>query len=145
MISVYFVKDRPKILAAFLISIVLLMIGTVQAQQLTDDINAAEQLWAETWTKGDKETYRKLLTGDFTWTYVTGEVIDKSQAVERLNPFTIPENSKTINEYGDTAVVYGTASLRFRDRPITERFVRIWIKNSDGLWQVVLFQATEIQ
>ena len=116
-----------------------------QAQQLTDDIESAERLWAESWTQGDKDVYRRLLAEDFTWTYVTGEVIDKEEAIARLSPFTIPENSKTINEYDGTAVVYGTASLNFRGRPITERFVRVWIKNEDGQWQVVLFQATEIQ
>jgi len=117
----------------------------VQAQELTGNIESAERLWGETWTKGDKEAYRRLLAEDFTWTYVTGEVIDKDEAIARLNPFTIPENSKTINEYDGTAVVYGTASLNFRGRPITERFVRVWIRNEDGRWQVVLFQATEIQ
>ena len=75
---------------------------------------------------------------------MTGQVIDKARAVEALRAFTLSENSKTINVYGNAAVVYGTASLNFRGRPITERFVRIWIKNEAGEWQLVLFQATEI-
>ena len=132
----------------FLIALATFLIAAaspVQAQELTGDIESAERRWGETWTKGDKDTYRRLLAEDFTWTYVTGEVIDKDQAIAALNPFTIPENSKTINEYDRTAVVYGTASLNFRGRPITERFVRVWIKNEDGQWQVALFQATEIQ
>ncbi len=133
------------ILPTFLIVFSITAVCPLKAQELTGDIECAERLWAETWKKGDKETYRKLLADDFTWTYETGEVIDKDEAVSRHNPFTIPENSKTINEYGGTAVVYGTASLDFQGRPITERFVRVWIRNQDGWWQVVLFQATEIQ
>jgi ketosteroid isomerase-like protein len=112
-------------------------------QEQTSDINEAETMWADAWTNGDKDTYRALLADEFTWTYVTGQAIDKEQAIEALNPFTIPEQSKTINVYGNTAVVYGTATLNFRGRPITERFVRIWVRKEAG-WQVVLFQATEI-
>jgi ketosteroid isomerase-like protein len=133
------------ILRSMLIACLVLGASLAQAQELIGDIESAERLWGETWTKGDKDTYRRLLSDDFTWTYVDGEVIDKEEAIARLNPFTIPENSKTINEYDGAAVVYGTASLNFRGRPITERFVRVWTKNEDGEWQVVLFQATEIQ
>ncbi len=115
-----------------------------QSLELPSDIHAAEELWATVWTNGDKATYRSMLAEEFTWTFVTGQVNGKEQAVEALNAFTIPENSKTVKVYGNTAVVYGTARLNFRGRPITERFVRIWVKNADGQWQVVLFQATEI-
>ena len=117
----------------------------VEAQELLSEVNLAEQSWGLAWTNGDKLAYGDLLADEFTWTYVTGLVIDKEEAISRLNPFTIPENSKTIQVYGNTAVVYGTASLMFQGRPITERFVRIWNKNESGKWQAVLFQATEIQ
>ena len=115
------------------------------AQAPTDEITRAEEMWASAWTNGDKAAYTDLLSDEFTWTYITGRVIDKNQAVDALNPFTIPEDSKTIRVYGDTAVVFGTASLVFEGRPITERFVRMWVRNETGRWQAVLFQATEIE
>lgn len=135
----------PKGFGAALLLAMAVSLSTIsQAQELASDINEAEKMWATAWTNGDKETYRALLADEFTWTYVTGRVIDKEQAVEALNAFTILETSKIINVYGNAAVVYGTASLNFRGRPITERFVRVWVKNETGQWQVVLFQATEI-
>ena len=130
--------------AALLLASGVSIPSIAQSQELASDIDEAEELWATVWTNGDKETYRAMLAEEFTWTFVTGQVNGKEQAVEALNAFTIPENSKTVNVYGNTAVVYGTASLNFRGRPITERFVRIWVKNAAGRWQVVLFQATEI-
>jgi ketosteroid isomerase-like protein len=130
---------------AVLIALSTMIASLGQAQGLNSDIQEAERSWGDAWTRGDREAYRELLHDDFTWTYVTGEVVDKDESVARLIPFTIPEDSKTIREYGGTAVVYGTASLNFRGRPITERFVRIWVRDEQGLWRVVLFQATEIQ
>ena len=139
------ISSTRRYCAALLIALIVSIPTQLRGQELLSDIDEAEKMWANAWTNGDKETYRELLADEFTWTYITGKVIDKDQAVDALNRFTIPENTKTINEYGNTAVVYGTASLDFRGRPITERFVRIWVKNEAGRWQVVLFQATEIQ
>ena len=121
-----------------------LLLSAAQAST-EEEIAAAEEKWAAAWTNGDKTAYSELLADEFTWTYVTGRVIDKSQAVDALSPFTIPETSKTIHVYDNSAVVYGTASLVFQGRPIVERFVRIWVKNEAGSWQAVLFQATEIE
>ena len=135
------IARNPVVLVVWTIVIPILSI----AQSPADDIAAAERLWADTWTNGDKAGYRELLADEFTWTFVTGRVMDKNQAVAALSAFTIPETSKTIHVYADSAVVYGTASLDFQGRPIDERFVRVWVKNEGGRWQVVLFQATEIE
>ena len=134
-----------KLAALALAPMLLVSVTGLAAQALADDIEVVERLWDEIVAKGDKDAYRRLLADEFSWTYVTGEVIDKDEAVERLTPFALPEVSKQIREYGDTAVVYGTASLTFQGRPITERFVRVWARNEAGDWQAVLFQATEIQ
>ena len=60
-------------------------------------------------------------------------------------PYGLHRLGVTMHVYADSAVVYGTASLDFQGRPIDERFVRVWVKNEAGRWQVVLFQATEIE
>ena len=93
--------------------LILLYSNQVGAQQLDAEVNLAEQSWSSAWSNGDTSAYRELLADEFTWTYVTGLVIDKEEAINRLNPFTITENSKTIRIYGNTAVVYGTVSLMF--------------------------------
>lgn len=125
--------------------LILLYSNNAGAQELLAEVELAEQSWASTWINGDKSAYRELLADEFTWTYITGIVIDKEEAINRLNPFDVTENSKKIQIYGNTAVVYGTASLMFQGRSIIERFVRFWIKNENGKWKAVLFQATEIQ
>ena len=94
---------------------------------------------------GDQTTYDKLLTDDFTWTYVSGRVISRQQMIEAIGPVEIKESDKAIRVYEDSAVVTGIASLTARGRPLTERFVRVWIKDTDGKWQLAYFQATEIE
>ena len=143
-------ENHPKLVFSRLLTtiplfLMLLYSNEAGAQQLDAEVNLAEKSWSSAWSNGDKSAYRELLADEFTWTYITGLVIDKEEAINQLNPFTITENSKTIQIYGNTAVVYGTVSLMFQDRPINERFVRIWVKNESGRWQAVLFQATEIQ
>jgi len=139
------VRRRAPSVAAWTLPFALLLGGPAGAQEQAEraDVEAAERLWSDAWTNGDKDTYRHLLAEEFTWTYITGRVIGKDEAIEALDPFVVTESSKTIHLYGDTAVVYGIARLTFRGRPITERFVRVWVK-SEGRLRAVLFQATEI-
>jgi len=136
------------LLKPLLFSLLLIVFGPsayAQAQALTGDIEDAERRWDDVTARGDKDRYRQLLAEEFRWTYVTGEVIDKEEAITRLNPYTLEQVSKQFLKYRDSAVVYGTARLNFQGRPLNERWVRFWARNREGQWQAVYFQATEIQ
>jgi ketosteroid isomerase-like protein len=108
-------------------------------------IEDVEQRWNSAIAGGDQSTYNQLLADDFTWTFVSGSVINRQQTIESIGPVEIDEQEKTIREYENTAVVTGIASLIARGRPLTERFVRVWVKSEDGAWQLAYFQATEIE
>ena len=114
------------------------------AQDLMLEIENMERMWMSAIADGDRTTYDKLLTEDFTWTYVSGRVIGREQTIEAIGPVAITETDKSIRVYKDSAVVTGIASLEVQGRPLTERFVRVWINGPDGQWRLVFFQATEI-
>ena len=104
-----------------------------------------ERKWASAIARGDQSTYDQLLASDFSWTFVSGRVINRQQMIESIGPVEIEVRDKTIREYENSAVVTGIASLIARGRPLTERFVRVWVKGKDGAWQLAYFQATEIE
>jgi len=115
---------------------------TLAAQAIRDEVTRAEEAWVQARINGDKESYGNLLADDFTWTFITGNVTNKRQTVDNLLAAPSPETGKDIRIYRDAAVVVGTAKLTFGNRPVTERFVRVWAKRG-GTWRAVLFQATE--
>ena len=118
---------------------------TLLAQTTRDEVMRAEESLRQASMKGDKTAYASLLADEFTWTFIDGRVIDKKQRIDSLPARGIDVTSKEVRvqQYENTAVVVGRAELIMGGRPITERFVRIWVKR-DGRWQLVLFQATQI-
>jgi uncharacterized protein DUF4440 len=118
------------------------VVVALAAQAVKDEVTRAEEAWAQARTAGDKEAYSNLLADDFTWTFTTGNVTDKQQTVDNLRAAPSPVTSKDIRIYQDAAVVVGTAKLTVGNRPVTEKFVRVWAKRR-GIWRAVLFQATE--
>jgi hypothetical protein len=117
---------------------------TLAAQAVRDKVTRAEEAWVQARMNGDKKSDSNLLADDFSWTFITGKVMNKQQTADNLGAAPNPEINKDIRVYQDAAVVVGTAKLTFAGKPITERFVRIWAK-SGGVWRAVLFQATEVR
>ena len=115
------------------------------AQGTESDIGAVERKWNSAIASGDQSTYDELLADDFSWTFVSGRMINRQQMIETIGPVEIKERDKIILEYENTAVVTGIASLVARGRPLTERFVRVWVKSKDAAWQLAYFQATELE
>jgi ketosteroid isomerase-like protein len=114
------------------------------SQEFVVDVEEVERMWMSAIANGDRAVYDRLLTEDFTWTFVSGRVIGREQMMEAIGPVEITETDKSIRVYEDSAVVVGTASLEVQGRPLTERFVRVWVMGQDGQWRLALFQATEI-
>ena len=109
------------------------------------EIEDVEARWKSAIGSGDQSTYDELLADDFTWTFVSGRVINRRQMIESIGPVDVTERDNTIRVYEDSAVVTGIASLMARGRPLTERFVRVWIKGANADWKLAYFQATEIE
>ena len=117
---------------------------TSNSQELMVEVEKVERTWMSAIANGDREIYDKLLTKDFTWTFVSGRVIGREQMIEAIGPVEITETDKSIRVYQGSAVVIGTASLEVQGRPLTERFVRVWVVGKEDQWRLALFQATEI-
>ncbi len=109
------------------------------------EIEDVEAQWSSAIASGDQSAYDELLADDFSWTFVSGRVINRQQMIESIGPVDVTEQDKTIRVYENSAVVTGIASLIAKERPLTERFVRVWTKGADGDWQLAYFQATEIE
>ena len=105
----------------------------------------AEAAFVQVREQGDKAAYAGLLADEFMWIDRAGSPAAKKEHVERLGTGPNPETSKDVRVYGDTAVVRGTAKLTKtpEGKPVTVRFVRVWVKR-DNRWQAILHQGTAI-
>jgi hypothetical protein len=115
----------------------------VAAQTSREEVAKAEAAFAQVRAKGDKAAYANLLADEFTWTTRTGSTATKKQHVDTLQAAPDPDTSKDVRTYGDTAVVTGMAKLAPDGKPVSVRFVRVWVKR-DNRWQAVLHQGTTI-
>lgn len=116
---------------------------SLRAQSPRDDVAKAEAAFADARAKGDKTAYARLLADEFTWTNRSGSVESKKQQVEGLRPGANPETSKDIRVFGDAAIVSGMARITQDGKPVSVRFVRVWVKRGPS-WQAVLHQGTTI-
>lgn len=116
---------------------------SLSAQMSREEVSKAEAAFAQARAKGDKSAYANLLADEFTWTTRTGSTTTKKQQVDTLQAAPDPDTGKDVRTYGDTAVVTGIAKLTQDGKPVSVRFVRVWVKR-DNRWQAVLHQGTTI-
>lgn len=79
-----------------------------------------------------------LLHENFTWTDQTGKSFTKSASLPGLAD-TSPSSDAKPHEYGSVVYLTGVAG----HDPKT-RFVRVWVKNPQDKWQLLLFQETKL-
>jgi ketosteroid isomerase-like protein len=111
------------------------------------EIQAAEQAWADSYQSCDVAKMRTLLSDDVTViTHITGAAIDKQAFMQGMASCSIVKvmNSPTrIRVYGDTAAVQGRSTYNMKNGgpPIFVVYTRVWAR-TNGQWQIVNHQST---
>jgi uncharacterized protein (TIGR02246 family) len=111
------------------------------------EIRSAEQQMHDAYVKHDVPLFASLYADDATFTYNTGEVVNKAERVKRFTaPFAdLSDKLQSIRIYGDLAIVNDRSDYSASNKEhIAIQITRVWLKRN-GKWQVVSFQSTLIK
>ena len=154
-------------LAAFVASTILLFAGSEaqsqaakkpvprgQRHEYHHEIDQVEEAWRTAILKGNSTALAALLADDYTGITAKGAIQTKDQAVANLHSGTLQLAALNISDrkvrvYGSTAVVTSVAEITGgkNDQEITGRYryTRVYVRNSQGQWKIVSFEASRIQ
>jgi len=151
--------NKPAHSLIFLIVLIVLIVlgmSTTRAEaQSKQDTAAVQQViqlmdkLREAQIRNDVVTLKSIYADEYTLTEGDGTVFTKSQriaAIGKLKFDLITFEDIKVRTYGNTAVLTGRATVRFREEPIGPFSVRVTIVivRRDGRWQIVAAQESDI-
>jgi ketosteroid isomerase-like protein len=125
-----------------------------QRHEYRHEIEQLEEQWRTAMLKGNSAALETLLADDYTGITAKGAIQTKSQAVAYLKSGEIQLTALEISDrkvrvYGTTSVVTSVAELTGgkSDPDVTGRYryTRVYVRNPQGLWKIVSFEASRIQ
>lgn len=118
------------------------------------EVEDAEDQWRTAMIDANGDGLGKLLADDYTGITATGAIQTRDQAVASLRSGSFKLTSLSISDrkvriYGATAVVTSQAELTgSRDAESISgkyRYTRVYVRNAQGQWKIVSFEASRIQ
>lgn len=118
------------------------------------EIDQLEEAWRVAMLKGNSAALAALLADDYTAITARGAIQTKDQAVASLRAGAFQLTALNISDrkvriYGSTAVVTSVAELTGTktDQELTGRYryTRVYVRNPQGQWKIVSFEASRIQ
>ena len=120
---------------------------------LEDEVRKAESGWVAAVTKNDLSGLEKLLSGGLVYTHSTGIVDSKASYLESLRGGnqkydSITHEDMKVNVHSNVGVL--TAKVRMTGKtkgvPFDNqlRVIHVWVKQSNGAWQLVAHQTTRL-
>lgn len=139
----------------------MLLVLPVQAQgvhprrndQYKHQVEQLEQVWRTAELNADATAMDKLLSDDFVGITMTGQVVTKTQQLERLRRRTtvlskIDLKVEHVKLIGMTAIVQSLAQVDGSNEgtPMhgTFRYTRVYSRQPSGAWQITNFEATRV-
>jgi ketosteroid isomerase-like protein len=125
-----------------------------QRHEYRHEIDQLEDAWRNAMLKGNSAAMESLLADDYTAITAKGAIQTKEQALNNLKSGAFQLSSLSISDrkvriYGTTAVVTSLAELTGsrNDQDITGkyRYTRVYVRNPQGQWKIVSFEASRIQ
>ena len=129
-------------------------IPRAQRHEYRHEIDEMEEAWRAAMLKGNSAALDALLADDYTAITAKGAIQTKEQALNNLRSGALALISLNISDrkvriYGSTAVVTSLAELTGsrNDQDVTGRYryTRVYVRNQQGLWKIVSFEASRIQ
>jgi ketosteroid isomerase-like protein len=158
---------RIAILASSLASSILLLaspaapgqaaktpIPRAQRHEYHHEIDQMEEAWRVAILKANSAELATLLADDYTGITAKGAIQTKEQAIANLRSgalqlATLNISDRKVRVYGSTAVVTSVAELTGgkNDQDVTGRYryTRVYVRNPQGQWKIVSFEASRIQ
>jgi ketosteroid isomerase-like protein len=125
-----------------------------QRHEYHHEIDQMEEAWRTAILKSNSTALAALLADDYTGITAKGAIQTKDQAVANLKTGTLQLATLNISDrkvrvYGATAVVTSVAELTGgkNDPDVTGRYryTRVYVRNPQGQWKIVSFEASRIQ
>jgi uncharacterized protein (TIGR02246 family) len=157
-------RTLPRIL--FLTSLVLALAGLARAQEssgnsadiekIKEEVRKVDDEWFQAVLKGDADTLDRIYADGISFTYASGQIVSKAQAVDdvrtgRNKLFVLNHDDIRVHAFGkNTVVVTGRTQSTLRccstsSQPaqVHRRFTDVYEK-LDGRWQLIAHQVTPI-
>jgi ketosteroid isomerase-like protein len=125
-----------------------------QRHEYRHEIDRLEDAWRTAMLKGNSSALAALLADDYTAINANGAIQTKEQAISNLRSGALRLTELNVSDrkvriYGGTAVVTSVAELTGGrdDHDLTGRYryTRVYVRNSQGQWKIVSFEASRIQ
>jgi ketosteroid isomerase-like protein len=125
-----------------------------QRHEYRHEIDQVEDAWRAAMLKGNSAAMDALLAEDYTAITAKGAIQTKEQALNNLRSGVFQLTALSISDrkvriYGNTAVVTSVAELTGgrKDQDVSGRYryTRVYVRNSQGQWKIVSFEASRIQ
>jgi ketosteroid isomerase-like protein len=125
-----------------------------QRHEYRHEIDQLEDEWRTAMLKGNTAALENLLADDYTAITAVGAIQTKEQAITSLRTGALQLTALSISDrkvriYGSTAVVTSLAELTGsrNDQEMSGRYryTRVYVRNSQGQWKIVSFEASRIQ
>jgi ketosteroid isomerase-like protein len=117
-------------------------------------IDQLEGTWRDAVLKGDTVAMDSLLADDYMAITPSGTLQTKQEALEslrsgRIHFTTLEISDRKVRFYGATALVTSVATMEgtTAEGPISGsyRYTRVYVRNPQGAWKVVSFEANKIR
>jgi ketosteroid isomerase-like protein len=125
-----------------------------QRHEYRHEIDQMEDAWRVAMLKGNSAALESLLADDYTAITAKGAIQTKEQALANLKSGALQITALSISDrkvriYGTTAVVTSLADLTGSrdDQEVSGkyRYTRVYVRNPQGKWKIVSFEASRIQ
>ena len=137
----------------FVMFLAIAQLAIAKQKDVTANIVALENRWAEAQKSGNADSVEPLLAETFITTDVSGHSYNKHELLATLKGGKWESNSISdvkVTIYGDTAIATGAWAGKGIDGDGTridrhERWTDTWVKNKNGRWQCVASHASEVK
>lgn len=116
-------------------------------------VEKLEEEWRTAQLNGDIDTMDKLLSDDYVGITMTGQVVTKTQQLDRMRNRNlvltkIELSDAKVKLIGTTAIVQGTADVDGTNDGMpmhgTYRYTRVYSRLPSGVWKITNFEATRV-
>ena len=123
--------------------------GNAKVEQ---EIRRLEREWFDSYVRGDRAAFDRIVADEVVITYGNGSVGNKSQAIAEIkapadSSYSLTGDDIQVRVYGDTAVVTGRVTEKgtFNGQNLNSqsRYTDVWVRRN-GRWQVVAAQNTRL-
>src|ERR1700686_5892030 len=120
--------------------------------KVDQEIRRLEREWFDSYVRGDRTAFDRIVADDAVMTYGNGKVGNKSEAIAEIKApadasYSLTSDDVQVRVYGDTAIVTGRVTEKgyFNGRSLNSQspYPDVWIR-LNGRWQVVAAQNTPL-